>query len=92
MRFRKKPIEIEAWQYDATLVEDQRGVCRCETGNGNGPHLHTMHLVARSDDGREIYQTVFLQPGDWIVPEPDGTHYYPIKPIVFANTYDPVDG
>jgi hypothetical protein len=29
-------------------------------------------------------------PGDWIVPEPDGVHFYPVKADVFAATYDAV--
>lgn len=35
-------------------------------------------------------QRVYLQNGDWILPEPDGVHFYPCKPEVFAKTYEPV--
>jgi hypothetical protein len=37
------------------------------------------------------FQHVFLSEGDWIVPEPDGEHFYPIKPDVFAATYEPAE-
>jgi hypothetical protein len=37
------------------------------------------------------YQKVYLEPGDWIVPEPDGEHYYPIKNDIFTKTYICVD-
>lgn len=79
-QFRKKPVVIEAWQWKCERQGELRGVCNCYQGNW-GSHLHTMH------EG----QIVMLEHGDWIIPEPDGEHYYPCKPDVFANTYDPVD-
>lgn len=45
----------------------------------SGPHLHTIH------EG----QKVSLEVGDWILPEPDGVHFYPCKPDIFAATYEP---
>ena len=74
--FRKKPVVIEAEQYDS--AKTQRGVCFCRL-YGPSAHLHTIH------EG----QTVVLKHGDWIVPEPDGIHYYPIKSGIFEATYDP---
>ena len=71
--FRKKPVIIEAWQWP---YESSRGVCDCEE---RPPHLHTVH--AR--------QIVLLENGDWIIPEPDGEHYYPCKPDIFEATYEP---
>ncbi len=32
-------------------------------------------------------QPVFLEPGDWVVAEPDGRGYYPIKPDIFEAKY-----
>ena len=29
--------------------------------------------------------------GDWIIPEPDGEHFYPCKPEVFETTYEAVE-
>jgi hypothetical protein len=29
--------------------------------------------------------------GDWVVKEPDGIHYYPIKPDIFEQTYKPLE-
>lgn len=75
--FRKKPVVIEAWQY--WPGKDVRGVCTC---NGVPAHLHTAH-----ED-----QTVVLSGGDWIVPESSAPgKFYPIKPDVFAATYDEVE-
>lgn len=74
--FRSRPTMIQAWQYPG----DMHGVCRCGDGNGKD-HLHTAHGG----------QTVELEVGDWIVPEPVVLkRYYPIKPDVFAKKYEPV--
>jgi hypothetical protein len=34
---------------------------------------------------------VILEVGDWIIPEPDGIHFYPCKPDIFEATYEPVN-
>lgn len=36
-------------------------------------------------------QTVKVQEGDWIIPEPDGEHFYPCKPDIFEKTYEPAE-
>lgn len=87
MKFRKKPIVIDAEQWFPN--KQVRGVCYCQDGalaarNAIAPapaHVHTMHAG----------QIVHLHSGDWVVPEPDGEHFYPIKDAVLAATYDPVE-
>lgn len=80
MKFRKKPVVIEAVQF--LLGEPiPRGVCvgwMCNAGNQ--PHVHTVH------NG----QHVMLENGDWVIGEPDGVHYYPVKNDIFEATYEPV--
>lgn len=34
-------------------------------------------------------QRVYLEPGDWVIAEPDGRGYYPVKPDIFASMYEP---
>ena len=82
-KFAKRPIVIEAEQYTeyGRLV---RGMCNsqsCYTSGNNEPHVHTIHAG----------QIVNLEVGDWIIPEPDGMHFYPVKPDIFAATYEPVE-
>jgi hypothetical protein len=77
MKFRKRPVLVDAWQFNGG--EGVRGVCRCEAV-GEFAHVHTMHAN----------QVVWLEPGDWILPEPDGEHYYPVKSGVFDRTYEPI--
>jgi hypothetical protein len=45
------------------------------------PHVHTIHAD----------QIVLLKIGDWVIPEPDGKHFYPCKPDIFAETYELVE-
>lgn len=83
-KFRKKPVVIEAEQYTkyGQLV---RGMCNsrsCYADGNNKPHVHTIH-------GGQI---VNLEVGDYVVPEPDGEHFYPVKSDIFAQTYEPVEG
>lgn len=80
-QYRKKPVVIEAsqWQVDV----DVRGVCHLSCPGADGDydaHVHTIH-----DN-----QIVLLEPGDWIIPEPDGIHFYPCKPDIFEVTYETV--
>lgn len=74
-KYRKKPVVIEAWQYP----NDIRGVCNCD--DDTYPHVHTAHAG----------QTVTLESGDWIIPEPDGQYFYPCKPDIFEQTYESID-
>lgn len=81
MKFRKKPVVIEAEQY---LVYGKlvKGMCNsrtCFSSGNNEPHVHTIH------NG----QIVNLEIGDWIIPEPNGINFYPVKSDIFESTYEP---
>lgn len=77
-KFRKKPIEIEAEQFfvDNPLPFADRCACKFD---GERWFVVTAH-------GQETT----IVDGDWIIPEPDGRGFYPCKPDIFENTYDPV--
>lgn len=101
LKFKKKPdtriFEVE--QYKAELAGEcnPAGVCHgylyddCpvlkDTMNNSiqqphaPAHLHTIHAG----------QTVLLEDGDYVMPEPDGKHFYTIKPDIFEATYEPVE-
>ena len=36
-------------------------------------------------------QKVYLEPGDWVIIELDGKHYYPIKDFIFKKRYKLVE-
>lgn len=75
MKFRKKPIIVEAEQFTHPATPP-RGVHIEEDGRA---YVMTIHL-----------QKVYLETGDWILPEPDGEHFYPVKPDIFSATYEPI--
>jgi len=75
MKYIKKPIPIEAHQYNGEPV---KGMCSSRIGCPVfKPHVHTIHNN----------QAVLIEEGDWILPEADGIHYYPCKPDIFEETY-----
>ena len=82
-RFKKKPVIVEAEQY-IEHGKGVRGMCQsisCFTSGKldcNEPHVHTIHNS----------QVVVLEVGDWIIPEPDGKHFYPCKSDIFMETYE----
>jgi hypothetical protein len=89
MKYRKRPVVIEAEQWFPG--KDIRGVqgakpdklCGCCLigFDGSKPHVHTIHAA----------QPVYIEAGDYIIPEPDGIHYYPCKPDIFEKTYEPAE-
>jgi len=90
-QFRKKPVVIDAVQWDGisdlengmvnrgdreTTVHTERGGIKVPAGWGLIPTLEGPHLV---------------QPGDWVITGVKGERY-PCKPDVFAATYEPLRG
>jgi hypothetical protein len=79
-RFRRKVTETDAEQYLGQWTV--KGMCvRASCFVAHLPHCHTLHS----------HQSVKVEPGDWILPEPDGEHYYPVKDEVFRETYEKID-
>ena len=80
MKFRKKPTIVEAEQYIeyGKLVKGMCNSQSCFVEGNRKPHVHTIHNN----------QMVILDVGNWIIPEPDGKHFYPCKPDIFDRTYE----
>ncbi len=79
-KFRKKPAVIEAEQFDANhkpLPFADRGAVNFD---GDIWYVTTIHG-----------QKTKVVNGDWIIPEPDGIHFYPCKPDIFEAIYDKVE-
>ena len=85
MRFRKKPVEIEAVYYGGEAFKNDApkwlfealgdGTLRFN-GEGTGVEIKTLEGV------------MIASPGDWIIRGIVG-EIYPCKPDIFAKTYDP---
>ena len=76
MKFRKKPVEVEAWQNIAgNPTPSWRSRC---SGDISGTLLiPTLEGMMRAD------------PGDWIIKGVKG-EVYPCKPDIFEMTYEPI--
>lgn len=88
MKFRKKPVVIDAFKFDGSL-NNHPSLCRdwkdkadhrCfQCGKSWGLHADVLSLEG----------AVVACPGDWIITGVKGEHY-PCKPDIFAATYEPV--
>ena len=77
MKFRKKPVEIEAVQY---------------TGDNGREIGEFVGYADRNESNQFVISTLegkmCANPGDWIIKGVQG-EFYPCKPDIFAATYDP---
>lgn len=97
MKFRKKPVVIEAMQLTSDNVRDVQAWCNT---NGTNVTVQWHPLGSTPEAGREgwlVLTTIhgdeaIARPGDWVVPEPVAGRFYPVKPDIFEATYEPVDG
>ena len=85
-RFRKRPVEIEAWQLTAENIEDVGDWIAEESDLGvsatvAGPDAH-LEITTLEGAMRAV-------PGDWIIRGVKG-EFYPCKPDIFAATCEPV--
>lgn len=80
MKFRKKPVEVEAVRFEAG---DTLSVLQFIGGStaawvmGDAIEISTLEGVMRAD------------PGDWIIKGIAG-EFYPVKPDIFEATYEAV--
>lgn len=80
MKFRKKPIIVEAEQFFSNkfpLPHQNLGPIVCYDKRF---YVITSH-----------HQRAFLDDGDWVIMEPDNIHAYPCKPDIFEAIYEKVE-
>lgn len=83
MRYRKKPILIEAIQWDGSY-ESQGQIVTWSKGAVSGWFDGAYHLVVETLEG-----TMRAEVGDWIIRGVQG-EFYPCKPDIFEATYSKV--
>lgn len=76
-KYRKKPVVIEAEQFDESLEQHERLGLRYISGN--------MSPIIETLEG-----PLTVSPGDWIITGVQGERY-PCKPDIFEATYEPVE-
>lgn len=84
MRFRKKPVEIEAVQYTVESCREIHDWIGMEHEPGDESCRAGIFI-----DTLEGLMTADL--GDWIIRGVKG-EFYPCKPDIFEATYEPVEG
>lgn len=83
MRFRKKPIVVEAVQWNNRQIREPAWFVEAE--ERGDIHLYGDLLGIKTLEG-----VMIAQPGDWIIRGVAG-ELYPCKPGIFAKTYEPVE-
>jgi hypothetical protein len=83
--YRKKPVVIEAVQWDGTVSAAKATIDWILAHGGTASyHDHPSALSINTLEG-----TMTAMPGDWIIKGVQG-EFYPCKPDIFAATYEPV--
>ncbi len=75
MKYRKKPIVVEAVQW---FKHGDHNMVVPITGDGTNGWIHTL-------EGGHV-----VSPGDWII-RGISDEYYPCKPHIFEATYEPAE-
>ena len=94
MKFRKIPAEVEAYQITEDLISHvlfkgatyPKGL-RLSSASSYRGELRSWYGAVTTIHGQEAQVTI----GDWIITEPDGEHFYPCKPDIFAEIYECVE-
>ena len=82
MRFVKKPVEIEAVQWDGDNWVEVREFTGDRAERRSDPRIGTLHI-------QTLEGVMEARRGDWIIRGVQG-EYYPCKPDIFEATYDKV--
>jgi len=88
MKYRKKPVIVEAWRWQGTTLAHAKSFCEAHglpnfsTGFRNG----VIGLIIPTLEGNMVAAC-----GDWIITGVRGEKY-PIKDEIFKETYEPVEG
>lgn len=86
-RYRKKPVEVEAVQWDGS-EDSARAIKAWADTHGAQPlagWVQDTMLLVRTLEGQ-----MQAAPGDWIIRGVAG-EFYPCSPDIFAATYEPAD-
>lgn len=82
-RYRKKPVVIEAVQFNP-LAEEQDEMLRHLEGC-EGWQMQGKDILIPTLEGNHL-----AKPGDYVIRGVQG-EYYPCKPSIFEETYEPVE-
>jgi hypothetical protein len=89
MKFRKKPVVIEATQW---FKHGDHPEVRVPTDTANANWSEDLQGLPRGSLGviDTLEGVMYVNPCDWIITGVKGEHY-PCKPDIFDMTYEPVE-
>lgn len=95
MKFRKKPVVIEAIRFEYTKngIEKLKQFCGDALGNVNKnrhPDAKGEAQIGTLEDGVHLTVKHIATEGDWIIKGVQG-EYYPCKDTIFQQTYELVE-
>ena len=90
MKFRKKPVVIEARQWDGSAVGATPIIDWILSSGPRSARLHDHDDASYSIAIDTLEGTMHASPRDFIIRGVQG-EFYPCKPDIFAETYDPVE-
>lgn len=87
MRFRKRPVMIEAMQYTEANREALIAWCGAQgtSIDDDGGEYELLNLRVKTKEG-----VMMCSPNDWVIRGVQG-EFYPCKPDIFQATYDLVE-
>lgn len=87
MKFRKRPVVIEAMQFKIGMYDDEIAkfvTCDFDYSTGEGDKVYAMTIPTLGGD-MDVFD------GDWIIKGVAG-EFYPCSPDIFEKTYELVEG
>jgi hypothetical protein len=87
MKFRKKPVVVEAKRFDMRPLDQQELLADWCRGRLRGTKLDAEERVIQIDTREGEMEASF---GDWIIKGVKG-EFYPCKPDIFELTYEAVE-
>lgn len=88
MRYRKKPVEVEAIVWNGSNVDEIKVFC------GESAHFDIQTMDATNETHHFLYINtregkMYASIGDYIIKGVNG-EFYPCKPDIFEKTYDAI--
>jgi hypothetical protein len=87
VKYRKKPVVIEAWLWDETRTTFDKIGCTAMSCCGHQDTPDLMHSIRITT----LEGTMYVDKGDYIIKGVKG-EFYPCKPDIFLMTYDKIEG
>lgn len=92
MKYRKRPVVIEAWQFETNNDTDSKNMNEIVLWINQGQTAFARHAWHNGTDIfiQTLEGTMTAVVGDWIIRGVQG-EYYPCKPDIFEMTYEKVE-